>query len=102
MFLDSLNILYRSKRKSVIVSASFVELIGSFCKNELKITLVANSLLNYDIDINHSQKVKVLKARFGKDLIILNAYGNSAGDFDMLNFSEKSFFRTSKGKIIPY
>ena len=54
------------------------------------------------IDLNHLNKVKVIKSNYGLDHVLELAYGNSKGDFEMLRYSKNPFFRIKNGKIIKW
>ena len=103
LFEDSIRILKRDQSNFdvYIVSASFSEIIESFCKNYLKANLITNNIEKYDTlnDINFKNKVASLKSNIKGDFNIVRGYGNSSGDFDFMNISDEAFLRLPNGKI---
>ena len=106
LFEDSLELLKRDKSSLdvYVVSASFSEIIESFCVNFLKVNLITNNIENYNTltDINSKHKVSALSTNIKGDYNIVRGYGNSSGDFDFMNISDKAFLRLSNGKIIKW
>ena len=102
LFDDSLNLLKSTKNKKVIVSASFSEIIGNFCQEKLGVTLIANSFKEKEKDVNYDQKVISLNEYFNEDFLIINAYGNSEGDYSLLKTAKNSFYRNQNGNIIKW
>ena len=101
-FLDSKKLINDLKKKYhvIIVSASFDFILEGYSKH-YGITVFSNSL-NSLIDLNHLNKVKVIKSNYGLDHVLELAYGNSKGDFEMLRYSKNPFFRIKNGKIIKW
>jgi phosphoserine phosphatase len=99
LYGDSLNILQRDGVLKIVISASFDEIIGSYCREVLGVKVIANQLSRIDLDVNYDYKVIVLKKEFGESIVVRKAYGNSIGDFDLLKKAELGFFRTKEGKI---
>ena len=99
LFSDSLIILKSDEKKNVIVSASFEEIIGDYCRNILKCEVISNNTKNNTIDINFDYKVNALIKKYGKNISVVKAYGNSRGDFPLLKLAKYSFFRKKNGKI---
>tara|TARA_B110000093_G_C12951551_1_gene402862 strand:+ start:1350 stop:1928 length:579 start_codon:yes stop_codon:yes gene_type:complete len=106
LFKDSLAILKSDQLnfEVYVVSASFSEIIESFCVNFLKVNLITNNIENYNTltDINSKHKVSALSTNIKGDYNIVRGYGNSSGDFDFMNISDKAFLRLSNGKIIKW
>ena len=102
LFNDSLDLIKSDNFPKVVVSASFDELIGSYCRDVLGVKLIANRLSLCNQDINYAQKVVSLKNEFGYHVSLRNAFGNSHGDFALLRKSKFSFFRTKNGEIINW
>lgn len=106
LFSDSLNLIKKnpSKLDVYIVSASFAEIIESFCIEFLKVKLITNNLKDYNTlnDINFKNKVTVLNSKIKDDYTIVKGYGNSAGDYDFMNISDDAFLRLSNGKLIQW
>lgn len=100
LFKDSISLLNKSGNIKVIVSASYQELIGGYCKKVLGVKLVCNSFSAPNLDVNYKQKVISLTAAYGHEISIVNAYGNSKGDYDLLQAANNSFYRDDKGKLI--
>lgn len=104
LFCDSLDLILNtsSSLDIYIVSASFAEIIESFCMEFLKVKLITNNLKNYNTlnDINFKNKIIALNSNIKDDYTIVKGYGNSAGDFDFMNISENTFLRLSNGKLI--
>lgn len=99
LFDDSLFLINNSKNLKIIISASFFEIIGEYCRDILKVNLISNSYDDTD-DINYINKVIALKKRFGNKVEIINAYGNSMGDFDILRLAKNSFYRKKNGVLV--
>ena len=104
LFFDSFKILKESQSDSVvyIVSASFIEIIKSFCVNILNVNIIANNIDNFKTynDINFKNKIKVLNSKIEGDYNIIRGYGNSKGDFDFMQISDQAFLRLPNGEII--
>ena len=102
LFEDSIKNLKKDQSNFdvYIVSASFSEIIESFCVNFLKVNLITNNLEKYNTlnDINFKNKVSSLKSSVSGDFNIVRGYGNSSGDFDFMNISEKAFLRLPNGE----
>ena len=103
LFDDSLDMLKRdlSNLKVYVVSASFYEIIGSFCNNHLNINLITNDIKTYNTsnDINFKNKVIALNSLLTTGYDIVRGYGNSPGDLDFMNISDEAFLRLPNGKI---
>ncbi len=99
LFPDSLDLINKSKGKVVIVSASFNEIIGPFCDDILGVRVICNTISDFNMDINYDQKVIMVNKYYGNDIIICNAYGNSEGDYSLLNKAKNSFFRIRNGNL---
>ncbi|QOD62074.1 HAD-IB family phosphatase [Polaribacter haliotis] len=101
-FEDSENIINEMKKeyKVIIVSASFDFILSDY-SDYYGINLFANSLNNKQ-DLNFSNKVYTIKSNFKKEDILEVAYGNSEGDFDMLESSKQAYFRYKNGKILKW
>lgn len=106
LFKDSLAILKSDQLnfEVYVVSASFSEIIESFCVEFLKANLITNNIEDYSTsnDINFKNKITALNSNIKGDYIIVKGYGNSSGDFDFMNISDKAFLRLSNGKIIKW
>lgn len=106
LFDDVLDVLETHKfdNQLYIVSASFTEIINSFCNNFLKVNLIANNIFNYDVlnDINFKNKIIALNKNIKKEYNITVGYGNSSGDFDFMRISKKAFLRLPNGKYIRW
>ena len=50
---------------------------------KLGVTLIANSFKEKEKDVNYDQKVISLNEYFNEDFLIINAYGNSEGDYSL-------------------
>lgn len=104
LFEDSVDLIKESLLNFdvYIVSASFSEIIESFCVNFLKVNLISNNLENYNTlnDINFKNKVLALNANIIEDYNIIKGYGNSSGDFDFMKISEQAFLRLPNGENI--
>lgn len=89
---------YHTNRKDddVIISASLDFYLLPLCK-EIGINTVICT--EYDIkngkiineNCKNEEKVKRFEAKYGKDAVIENAYGDSKGDYELLNRAEKGF-----------
>jgi phosphoserine phosphatase len=103
LFKDSLALLKedQSNFEVYVVSASFSEIIESFCLEFLRVNLIANYIEKYDTlsDINFKNKVASLKSNIKGNFNIVRGYGNSSGDFDFMNISDEAFLRLPNGKI---
>ena len=106
LFEDSLKIIEKDKLNFdiYIVSASFSEIIESFCVEFLKVNLITNDIKNYNTlnDINFKNKIIALKSNIKADYNIVRGYGNSSGDFDFMQISEKAFLRLPNGKNVTW
>ena len=106
LFKDSLAILKSDQLnfEVYVVSASFSEIIKSFCVEFLKVNLITNNTKDYNTlnDINFKNKIIALNSNIKGEYNIVRGYGNSSGDFDFMNISEKAFLRLSNGKIIKW
>jgi len=102
MFEDTYPLLEQTEDDVLVVSASFKEIIGSFCKRTLKVELISNELSRPEIDVNGYHKVIALKESKGDDVIINKAYGNSKGDYPLLDYALKGYLRTSRGFLVDY
>ena len=106
LFKDSLALLKedQSNFEVYVVSASFSEIIESFCLEFLRVNLIANNIKNYYTlnDINFKNKVITLSSNIKGDYNIVRGYGNSSGDFDFMNISEKAFLRLPNGELITW
>ena len=64
MFDDVLDVLdaHKFDNQLYVVSASFYEIINSFCKNFLKVNLITNNIIDYNTlnDINFKNKIIAL------------------------------------------
>ena len=104
MFDDVLDVLdaHKFDNQLYVVSASFYEIINSFCKNFLKVNLITNNIIDYNTlnDINFKNKIIALDNSIKKKYNITFGYGNSSGDFDFMRISKKSFLRLTNGKYI--
>ena len=85
-----------------VVSASFSEIIESFCINLLKVNLITNNIENYNTlnDINFKNKITALKSNIKGDYNIVRGYGNSSGDFDFMQISDQAFLRLPNGENV--
>lgn len=104
LFEDVLEVLERHKLENqlYVVSASFYEIINSFCNSFLKVNLITNNIIDYNTlnDINFKNKIIALNNNIKKKYNITFGYGNSSGDFDFMRISKKSFLRLTNGKYI--
>lgn len=104
LFEDSLKLLKNDQlnHEVYVVSASFSEIIESFCVEFLKVKLITNNIKNYNTlnDINFKNKITALKSNINGDYNIVRGYGNSSGDFDFMQISEKAFLRLQNGENI--
>ena len=85
-----------------VVSASFSEIIESFCLEFLKANIITNNIVDYNTsnDINFENKITALSSNIKEDYKIVKGYGNSSGDFDFMQISEKAFLRLPNGKNV--
>jgi len=106
LFEDALEVLesYKSDNKLYVVSASFFEIINSFCNNFLKVNLITNNIKDYNTlnDINFKNKIVALDNNIKKKYKITVGYGNSSGDFDFMQISKKAFLRLPNGEYITW
>lgn len=106
LFNDSLGLLKSDQKKIdiYIVSASFSEIIESFCVEFLKANLITNNIKDYSTlnDINFKNKITALNKNIKVEYNIVKGYGNSSGDFDFMNISEKAFLRLPNGENIKW
>ena len=106
IFQDSLEIIKANKLKYdvFIVSASFFEIISSFCSTQLNVNLIVNKIENYTTknDINYKNKILVLGLNIKSDYKIIKGYGNSVGDFDFMKISETSYLRKQNGQLVEW
>lgn len=104
LFEDSLDLIKNdlSDYDVYVVSASFSEIIESFCLEFLRVKLITNNIENYDTlnDINFKNKIVVLKSNVKGCFNIVKGYGNSSGDFDFMQISDEAFLRLPNGKNI--
>ncbi|MDA9827704.1 haloacid dehalogenase-like hydrolase [Flavobacteriaceae bacterium] len=104
LFEDSLKLLKNDQlnHEVYVVSASFSEIIESFCVEFLKVKLITNNIKNYNTlnDINFKNKITALKSNINGDYNIVRGYGNSSGDFDFMQISEKAFLRLQNGENV--
>ena len=104
LFEDSLGLIKNdlSNLDVYVVSASFSEIIESFCLEFLKVNLITNNIENYNTfnDINFKNKIKALKSNVKGDYNIVKGYGNSSGDFDFMQISDQAFLRLPNGENI--
>jgi phosphoserine phosphatase len=104
LFEDSLEILKINKSKFdiYIISASFYEIISSFCLTQLGVNLISNNLKAYNTlnDINYKNKVLALNLDIKNDYKIVKAYGNSSGDYDFMRISKIAYLRKKSGENI--
>ena len=104
LFEDSLDLIKNelSNLDVYVVSASFSEIIESFCLEFLKVNLITNNIENYNTfnDINFKNKIKALKSNVKGDYNIVKGYGNSSGDFDFMQISDQAFLRLPNGENI--
>jgi phosphoserine phosphatase len=106
LFEDSLDLLKSNQLNFdiYIVSASFSEIIESFCVEFLKANLITNNIEDYSIsnDINFKNKITALNSNIKGDYIIVKGYGNSSGDFDFMKISDQAFLRLQNGEYITW
>jgi len=106
LFKDSLALLKSDQKKIdvYIVSASFSEIIESFCVEFLKVNLITNNIKNYNTlnDINFKNKIAALNSNIKGDYNIVRGYGNSKGDFDFMQISDQAFLRLKNGEFITW
>ncbi len=106
LFEDSLDLIKNNHTNSdvYVVSASFSDIIESFCTNTLKVHLIANKIENYNKlnDINFKNKILALKSNIKVDYNIVKGYGNSPGDFDFMNISTDAFLRLPNGEFMTW
>ena len=106
LFEDSLDLIKNdlSNLDVYVVSASFSEIIESFCLEFLKVKLITNNIENYNTlnDINFKNKIIALKSNVKGNDNIVRGYGNSKGDFDFMRISEKAFLRLQNGECIRW
>lgn len=104
LFEDSLDLIKNdlSNLDVYIVSASFSEIIESFCLEFLKVKLITNNIENYNTlnDINFKNKIIALKSNVKGCYNIVRGYGNSSGDFDFMQISDQAFLRLPNGENI--
>ena len=104
LFEDSLGLIKNdlSNLDVYVVSASFSEIIESFCLEFLKVNLITNNIENYNTlnDINFKNKIIALKSNVKGDYNIVRGYGNSSGDFDFMQISDQAFLRLPNGENI--
>ncbi len=106
LFEDSLEILKSDKLNYdvYIISASFFEIIDSFCTYFLSVNLITNHLETYNTlnDINFKNKISALNSNIKRDYNIVKGYGNSSGDFDFMRISKTAYLRLKNDKIIEW
>lgn len=106
LFEDVLEILETHKldNQLYVVSASFFEIINSFCNNFLKANLITNNIKDYNTsnDVNFKNKIIALDNNIKKKYKISFGYGNSSGDFDFMRISKKAFLRLPNGEYITW
>jgi len=104
LFEDSLGLIKNdlSNLEVYVVSASFSEIIESFCVEFLKANLITNNIEDYSTsnDINFKNKITALNSNIKGEYNIVRGYGNSSGDFDFMNISEKAFLRLPNGENV--
>jgi phosphoserine phosphatase len=104
LFEDSLGLIKNdlSNIDVYVVSASFSEIIESFCLEFLKVNLITNNIKDYNTlnDINFKNKIKALNSNTKEDYNIVKGYGNSSGDFDFMKISDQAFLRLQNGENI--
>jgi phosphoserine phosphatase len=104
LFEDSLDLLKNdlSNLDVYVVSASFSEIIESFCLEFLKVKLITNNIKNYNTlnDINFKNKIIALNSNVKGYYNIVRGYGNSSGDFDFMQISDQAFLRLPNGENI--
>ena len=104
LFEDSLDLIKNdlSNLDVYVVSASFSEIIESFCLEFLKVKLITNNIESYNTlnDINFKNKIIALKSNTKGHYNIVRGYGNSSGDFDFMQISDEAFLRLPNGENI--
>jgi len=104
LFEDSLDLIKNelSNLDVYVVSASFSEIIESFCLEFLKANIITNNIVDYNTsnDINFKNKITALSSNIKEDYKIVKGYGNSSGDFDFMQISEKAFLRLPNGENV--
>ena len=104
LFEDSLDLIKNdlSNLDVYVVSASFSEIIESFCLEFLKVKLITNNIKNYNTlnDINFKNKIIALNSNVKGYYNIVRGYGNSSGDFDFMQISDQAFLRLPNGENI--
>tara|TARA_Y100000385_G_C12873575_1_gene542642 strand:+ start:158 stop:742 length:585 start_codon:yes stop_codon:yes gene_type:complete len=104
LFEDSLDLIKNelSNLDVYVVSASFSEIIESFCLEFLKANIITNNIVDYNTsnDINFENKITALSSNIKEDYKIVKGYGNSSGDFDFMQISEKAFLRLPNGENV--
>ena len=104
LFEDSLGLIKNdlSNLDVYVVSASFSEIIESFCLEFLKANIITNNIVDYNTsnDINFKNKITALSSNIKEDYKIVKGYGNSSGDFDFMQISEKAFLRLPNGENV--
>ena len=104
LFKDSLALLKSDQLnfEVYVVSASFSEIIESFCLEFLKVNLITNNIKDYNTlnDINFKNKIIALNSNTKGDYNIVKGYGNSSGDFDFMKISDQAFLRLQNGENI--
>ena len=98
LFWDSLSLINEKKYATVVISASYEEIIGDFVKKELGCELITNRINIDEKDVNGRNKVSKFKRRYPNSEIMI-AYGNSKGDFPMMREARKSFLRVKNGNL---
>lgn len=97
--------------RMVIVTASPDILVWPFARG-LGADLLIGTRLTFDEDdrvagtlatanCRGPEKVRRLREAFGEDVRLLAAYGDTAGDREMLELAEDSFMRLFQGKPVP-
>ena len=101
-FLDSQTLINDMKKKYhvIIISASYDFILQGY-SDYYNIPVFANSLSNL-FDLNYKNKVEVIKSNYEKNDILEIAFGNSEGDYEMLNYAKRPYFRNTKGEIIEW
>jgi len=102
LFKDSIELIKPDNLNRIVVSASFEEIIGSYCRDILNLESISNNLNDHQLDVNYYQKLKSLRKKYGDDVIIRKAYGNSEGDFELLKNAKFSLYRNKKGEIVNW
>lgn len=87
----------------VIISAGYSEIIRLIIGNDLEYDLIANSIFEKDpVVINFEEKVKRLNSKYQFGYSVKAAYGNTKGDFPMLQLAEKGFWVDENGEISEF